>query len=282
MKIAVLSDIHGNLPALLEVSDHIERWNPDRVFIAGDIVNRGPRPFECLEFIQDKARTQGWLCTRGNHEDYVIYHSKPEAPQHGPHFELYRNSYWTYQQLNCEVSWLEALPFQISREYPKARELRVTHASMQGLQEGIYTFTKNIDLQRKISPPPSIICVGHTHRPLIRRVGETVVVNSGSVGLPFDGDTRSSYAQITWNKDKWQAKIIRLSYDRKEAELDFYRTGYITDAGPLAKLVLMEHNLAHSQLYQWNAMYKDPFLEGEISMKDAVHQFMQNPNTRYV
>jgi putative phosphoesterase len=282
MKVAVLSDIHGNLPALLEVTDHIERWKPDRVFVAGDIVNRGPRPLECLEIILKKERNQGWLSTRGNHEDYVIYHSKPEAPDSGPYFELYRNSFWTYQQLNCDVSSLKALPFQISQQYPKAGELRVTHASMQGLQEGIYTFTKNGDLKRKISPPPAIICVGHTHRPLVRHVGKTVVVNSGSVGLPFDGDPRSSYAQITWAKNRWQSKIIRLPYDRKEAELDFYRTGYLREAGPLARLVLVELNLAHSQLYQWNAIYKDPFLHGKISLTDSVRQFMQNPNTRYV
>ena len=48
MKIAVLADIHGNLPALEAVAAHVEAWQPDRVIVAGDLVNRGPRPLECL------------------------------------------------------------------------------------------------------------------------------------------------------------------------------------------------------------------------------------------
>ena len=97
MKIAILADIHSNLPALQAVVSHIEQWKPDEVMVAGDIVNRGPRPLECLEVIREKQRTDGWLVVRGNHEDYVIGHTLPDAPRRGPAFEIYRAAYWTYE-----------------------------------------------------------------------------------------------------------------------------------------------------------------------------------------
>ena len=73
VKIAVLADIHANLAALEAVSEHIEHWQPDSIAIAGDIVNRGPRPRECWGFVQERMAQDGWLVLRGNHEGYVIH-----------------------------------------------------------------------------------------------------------------------------------------------------------------------------------------------------------------
>ena len=68
MKIAVLSDIHGNLPALEAVTEHLEKWSPDIVILNGDIVNRGPLSKECLDFVLQKP----WHIIKGNHEEFVI------------------------------------------------------------------------------------------------------------------------------------------------------------------------------------------------------------------
>ena len=71
-KLAVLSDIHGNFAALQAVADHIDRWQPDAVVVAGDIVNRGPRSRDCLRFVLARAAEAGWQIIRGNHEEYVL------------------------------------------------------------------------------------------------------------------------------------------------------------------------------------------------------------------
>ena len=84
MKLAVLADIHGNFPALQAVTAHLEQWQPDRVVVAGDIVNRGPRSLDCLRFVQHKQDTQGWITVRGNHEDYVVSQAQPDTPRSGP------------------------------------------------------------------------------------------------------------------------------------------------------------------------------------------------------
>ena len=72
MRVAILADIHGNLPALEEVARQVEHLMPDLVLVAGDIVNRGPWSPECLAFVQERQAQAGWQVIRGNHEGYVI------------------------------------------------------------------------------------------------------------------------------------------------------------------------------------------------------------------
>jgi putative phosphoesterase len=276
MKIAVLADIHANLPALQAVVDHVEAWQPDYVIVAGDLVNRGPHPLECLQFVQERQRTQGWLTVRGNHEDYVITHSEPDAPRNGPALEVHRGSFWTYNKLGGDVSPLLEMPFQQNLKDSSGSEVRVVHASMRGNRDGIYPETRDETLRKQIGEPPAVLCVGHTHRPLVRWLNETLVVNAGSVGLPFDNDQRTGYAQIARSHNAWHAQIVRLDYDIAQGERDFLETNFIPDAGPLAQLVLIELRQARSMLFQWAVRFQDRALAGEISMQDSVREFLRS------
>lgn len=280
MKIAVLSDIHANLPAFEAVAAHIESWGADEVVIAGDLVNRGPRPLECFRFFQEKQRAQGWRALLGNHEAYVLKWLKPGAPRSGPKFEVHKASHWTFQQLGEAIHEVAALPKQISLPGPDGREIRFVHGSMIGDRDGIYPETSDHELAGKISPGgrtvarPALFAVGHTHRPLVRSLNGTLVVNAGSAGLPFDQDTRPSYAQITWRSGRWSAEIVRIDYDIQRAERDFEQTGFDPDAGPLVKLVRIELQQGSSQLFCWAARYQQSALAGEITMEQAVSRYL--------
>lgn len=273
-KIAVLADIHGNLPALQEVISHIDQWSPDAVVVAGDVVNRGPRPRECLQIILERQRGDGWLVVRGNHEDYVINHARPNASRSGPEFEIYQMAYWTANRLNGQVSFLEEMPFQVSLRTPCGEEIRSVHASMRGNRDGIYPDTPDDDLRLQIAPPPAVLCVGHTHRPLIRSLDSTLVVNVGSVGLPFDGDNRAAYAQLTRQEGQLEAKIIRLPYDSRRMERDFFDTGFAPDAGPISSLILVEFRHSRPFLSRWMHHYQKAVLTGDISAEKAVSEFI--------
>ena len=276
MKLAVLADIHANFAALQTVAAHIEVWRPDAVVVAGDIVNRGPRSRDCLDFVQTKQQKSGWRVVRGNHEDYVIGLDDPDAPRSGPQFEFYRPVYWAYDQLGGDVSALKKMPFALSLWTEDAAEARITHASMAGIRDGIYPQMSDEKLRQKILPPSPLLCVGHTHLPLIRRIDNTLVVNVGSVGLPFDGDTRASYSQLTLQNGAWQAEIIRLEYNLQQVKRDFYETGFIDEGGPLALMILDELQNARSLMYQWALQYKDAVLSGQITMAKSVEQFMRS------
>lgn len=275
MKLAVLADIHANFPALLAVIDHIERWQPDQVIVAGDIVNRGPSPLPCLELVQDKVKTAGWLVVCGNHEEYILNVARQRETFSEPMLEILRFTDWTYQQLHQHLDILEALPFQQSLRAPNGLEARVVHASMLGNRDGVFPRTTIDELRQKIVPAPALLCVGHTHWPLVRYVDESIVVNVGAVGLPFDRDTRASYAQITWQRGTWQPEIVRLDYDRAQAERDFIETNFMQDGGPLAELILDELRYARSNLYRWTSQFQAAILAGEINTADAVRKFVQ-------
>jgi putative phosphoesterase len=271
MKLAVLADIHANYVALQEVVAHIDRWQPDLVIVAGDIVNRGARPAECLALVQQRMQTEGWLVVRGNHEEYVISQSTPDSVRSGVAFEVFRPSYWTYCKLGCDVSALEAMPFRLELE----RGVRVTHASVRHIRDGIYMTTPAETLREQIGAPlPALFCVGHTHQPLIRSLDDTLVVNVGATGMPFDGDWHASYAQLEWRGGHWHAEIIRLSYDRAAAERDFELSGFLDEAGPLSRLMLRELQIAQGQLHSWSHQYEKAVLAGEMTMEQSVNDFL--------
>lgn len=284
MKIAVLADIHSNYVAFQAAAEHLAKWGPDHVVLAGDIVNRGPRPVECLSYFQAQATRNGWLAVRGNHEDYVIEQRDQAPSRASPAYEVHRASRWTYQRLGEDIQPLQEMPFQQSIFAPDGSELRVVHASMRGIRDGIYTDTSDSTLERQISPPPAVLCVGHTHRSLVRRLNGTLVVNAGSVGLPFDANPELAYAQITWQHGEWRAEIVRLSYDIQEARADFFTNGYYVEAGPLVKLVLIELQTAQSMLFYWSNRYQKRAEQGLISMQESVDDFIAHefgPSARH-
>ncbi len=274
MKLAVLADIHSNWRALQAVAVDIERWQPDRVVVAGDVINRGPCPVECLDFVLSMQRERGWRWVLGNHEEYVIHHAQPREPIAGPWIQIWGSSRWTYEQLNCDASMLEALPFQQSWQMPDGSEARVVHASMRGTRDGIFVETPAEVLREQIAPAPKLFVVGHTHQPLIRTLNGTLVVNAGSAGLPFDGDPRASYARLTWQHGVWNAEIVRLKYDRAQADRDFDETGFIAQAGPLARLMRVELQLARSMLYGWMCDYEAAVASGEMSLDESVKRVL--------
>ena len=226
---------------------------------------------------------EGWLVLRGNHEDYVIMHASPDAPRQGPAMEVHRASHWTYQQLGEDVSRLEG--YASSACYSQVQtsvSVQFVHGSLLGTRDGIYPETSDYSLRKKIgvdhfSPGErslALFGVGHTHRPVIRWLNGVLVVNAGSVGLPFDHDTRLAYAQLTWQEGNWRAEIIRLAYDLEQAERDFYDTGYLENAGPLTQLVQIELLTASSHLYNWAIEFQEPALKGNISVEESVEKYL--------
>jgi putative phosphoesterase len=280
MKIAVLSDIHGNLPALQTVSEDIEKWRPDLVVVNGDVVNRGPLSLDCLRFVQAQQQRHRWRVVRGNHEDYLLECALPNAPRSGPHFEVWRFAFWTYDQLNNDVTALQAMPDQFSWLAPDGSEFRVRHGSMRNNREGIYDDATDELLYHQIAPVPAVFVTAHTHRPFIRRFNDSLVVNVGSVGAPFDQDQRASYGRFTWARDGWRAEITRLPYDIAQTERDYVESGFLADAGPLAQLTLVELRRAGGLIHRWATRYQNAVLAGEIGMEQSVKELLRDEDLK--
>lgn len=284
MKIAVIADVHANFVALQTIIEHVDRWQPDHVIILGDLVNRGPRPAECLQLILDRVQSAGWLTVRGNHEEYVMQHDLPNAPRTGPAFEVHRASFWTYTRLDRRTEPLRKMPLCQRLLAPDGREAAFYHGSTLGLRDGIYPETTTSGLIDKVGlntrsptePALGLFCAGHTHRPFIHFLNGLSIVNAGSAGLPFDHDTRPAYAQLCFTHNHWQAKIIRLPYDLDAAAADFEHCGYLDGGGPLVTLVLRELLTARSHLYTWAVNYQEMALQGQISMEESVRKHLDS------
>ncbi|MCA9872623.1 MAG: metallophosphoesterase family protein [Anaerolineales bacterium] len=276
MKVAILSDIHGNSAALQSVTAHIDAWQPDHVIVNGDVVNRGPDSAGCWQFIQARQARHGWRVLGGNHEMYVCKHTRPtpDAEHRGIRADINQNSRWTYKQLDGEVAALAQLPATAVLTAPDGSRLWTTHASIRSNSDGIYPASDDDDVARQIAPATAVFVTSHIHVAYTRQVNGTLLVNTGSAGQLCDGDSRASYAQVTWQKGQWHAKIVRLPYDWAATDRAFHDSGFLAETGPVAWLIYLEWKTAVPLLPAWRAAYFDAVVAGHIPLERSVTDFL--------
>ncbi len=235
-KIAVFADIHGNLPALEAVLADLEQQAPDEVLVGGDLVGRGPRG----SAVVGEIRRRGWETIRGNHEEYLLGFRNENVPPEWLHLEEWAAARWMAAELSeDDVEYLSALPFSVRSK--TMSKLLLTHGSPKGTSDGLGPWTRSGKLDRLLDEiEGSVLVCGHTHRPMIRELNRGMVVNVGSVGLPFNGDRRAQYAMLDNAGGKCRVELRRVEYDL-EATLETYRSaGFLEAGGVTAQLLRLE------------------------------------------
>jgi predicted phosphodiesterase len=275
MKLAILSDIHGNWPALEATVADIDAWRPDIVLVNGDVVNDGPSNPACWRYIAHRGRSDGWRVLRGNHEEYVAEWREPTMPLEGPAYDLVRLSHWTYAQLNGDVGELATLPDHWEWTAPDGSTLIAMHGTLLGNRAGVYPFTTDEDARARIAAGAGVFVTAHTHVPHLRLLDGTQVVNVGSVGVPGDGDGRAAYGRLTWTQTRgWSAEIARVAYDRAAAERDYFTSGFLEEAGPEAELSLVQFRMSRDVRTRWTAADRRRILAGELTVADSLRRFL--------
>lgn len=198
MKIAILSDIHGNLSAFEAVIADMP--SIDVIVCCGDIVGYYPDVNEVCALL----RKMGVFSVRGNHDAYVVRELDPN-----PSLASALRVEWTREQLDSvNRNWLKSLPTEIHFNWDHLT-LIVRHASPWDEETYLYensTLLKKIEIQTD-----EILALGHTHFPMIKSIGNGILVNPGSVGQPRDGRSEASYAMLsTGNRIP---EIRRVVYD---------------------------------------------------------------------
>jgi predicted phosphodiesterase len=268
MKIAVLSDVHGNRPALQVVLEDMQRWQP----VNGDLINRGPCSLQVLQLLLQTYPQSTFL--KGNHESFVIACGTKDEPRTGPIYEIRRFTHWTYAQMGQETSRIAAWDDSLDLDDLDGGSLHITHGTRLGNRDGITPRTKDHELPDKLGDKRDLFITSHTHWPFIREFNGTTVVNSGSVGSPFDSDYRASYIQLSFSRGRWYAEIIRLDYDRVLTELDYKQSGFMDAGGPITRIMLMELRHSRGLIAHWMRNYEAAVLGGEITLEQSVERHL--------
>lgn len=181
MKIAFISDIHGNFKALEAVFDDISSQDIDKVICLGDVATLGPQPRQVLK----KLRVLGIECIKGNHDEAVFDIDNLEKYKIPP--LLSDTIKWCSDQLGDEeFSFLRSFKPSIKITVNNKNTLLAYHGTTNSSNIGILPETSEYDIESLIPEPDiSIMVGGHTHLQMDRVVGKTRIISVGSVGCPF-------------------------------------------------------------------------------------------------
>jgi putative phosphoesterase len=231
MRLAVVSDIHGNLTALEAVVADLRRRAPDLVVHGGDLALMGPRPAEVV----DRVRELGWRGVVGNTDELLWRPGEHQrqlerAPVLAALLALLFDAYApdTRERLgDARLAWLAALPAEYGTD-----QLTVVHAQPGDLWRAPKPDASDTELSSTYaSLEADQVAYGHIHRPFVRVIDGMTIANAGSVGMPWDGDPRASYLLI----DGGVAEVVRVTYDI-ETEARVLHTAGHPDADRLAEM----------------------------------------------
>ena len=208
MRIAFISDIHGNLEALERTLEKVHELQSDRIYCLGDIVGYGPYPNECVTIVRERCTA----VVQGNHDSGVIGTTPLDE------FNSYGQAAieWTTARLTtAHRRYLESLPLILTEG-----NLTLTHASPYKPKEWMYVVTWP-QAKLAFTAFKSQLCfIGHTHRPLIIGEDQSVdafnnrgrfLINVGSVGQPRDGFKEASFGFL--DTKAWTCEILRVAYN---------------------------------------------------------------------
>ena len=222
MKIAVISDIHGNMDALEAVLEDIKLTECDKIYALGDYAMAGPEPIRTVEWFRQNKDKHNITMIQGNTDlmiaDYspdVYSQLKNAAPVMA---EAMKNDYagLTVEQLE----FLKNLPVQLELEEDGIKILLV-HGSPRRNNEDILPDTPLDAVEEMVKfTDANIILCGHTHIPCgFQTTKKQTVVNAGSVGRPFTARPDSCYLTITIENGKYVFEHRFVQYDNKAASI---------------------------------------------------------------
>jgi putative phosphoesterase len=230
-KIAIVSDIHGNILALEKVVADIETRQVDGVFNLGDHISGPLYPKETLDFL----RKQDWVQLLGNHDRQLI---SQNPQQHG------LSDSYAFSCLNdADLDWLRTLPASVMVE----NQFFLFHGTpssdttylLETVEHGRARLATQAEIAQRLDGAMSqIMLCGHTHIPRVVELAQDIlVVNPGSVGLPaYDDETpeyhvmetgspHARYAILEYKNSNWQAELISVGYDAQQAAQQARRNG---------------------------------------------------------
>ncbi|MDD3012836.1 MAG: metallophosphoesterase family protein [Candidatus Gastranaerophilales bacterium] len=222
MKIAVLSDIHGNLDALQAVLIDIKSLDINKIFICGDLAVAGPEPVETVDYIIELTKKYDVTIIQGNTDEMVIKSTgSPEDKYTPPNKIMAEAVKYAQKVLRADQKeFLMELPETYSEKIGNLSVIFV-HGSPRRNNEDILPDMPLEKVKEMIeSTKENIIFCGHTHLPVIYHIGKQTVVNVGSVGRPFTEKPKACYTVLDYPDLSGSKFVIDqrfIAYDQESA-----------------------------------------------------------------
>lgn len=212
--VAVITDVHANLPALQAALARIEELGIERLYCGGDLVGYGPHPNEVCRLIEERE-----IPTIYGNYDYSIARGLDDCgcayvTQHDRDLGQ-RSVAWTLEHTDRRSKdFMLGLPFDLRFELGP-RQVHLVHGSPRKVNEYLFE-EKPARLYERLAAAEAadVLAFGHTHKPWIHEFGGVLFVNCGSVGKPKDGDPRGAFAILVLDEGQQvRASIERVPYD---------------------------------------------------------------------
>ena len=270
MRLAVLSDIHGNLAALEAVLEHAEREQVDGYVVIGDVVIGAPDSVLCWERVAELKCP----VVRGNHEGYLAVFGTGAAPAafSTPQFAPVA---WAAQRFGNETrEMLGALPLSVT--LPEVPDVRFVHASLCNDRDNVDAYTPEPELAAMFSNlTERCVFRGHNHIAATRLWHKHTLYTVGSVGIPLGGVTKAQYAVLERHAGTWHPTFYAVPYDVEATLKRFHDTGYLDEAGPMAHLFYREVATATHQFNPFWRGYERCSEGGRLGLEAAVRNFIR-------
>ena len=225
MRIALLSDVHGNPIALDAVLADVQaQGGVDTYWVLGDLAAIGYDPVGALERLAGLPNVR---CARGNTDRYVVTGERPNPAFAAVESDLRllpllvdvaQSFAWTQGAVAATgwLEWLAALPFEQRAVLPDGARLLGVHASPGSDERGVHPGLSDAELKSLFADcAADLVCVGHTHWPMELHVDSVHVVNLGSVSNPLPPDLRASYIILEADDAGYRLQQRRVDYDHQ-------------------------------------------------------------------
>lgn len=216
MKVAVISDIHGNMQALEAIINDYKNQNCEKVLCLGDLAMAGPQPVEAVNFVKE----QNWEIIQGNTDKMIAEFSDKILSNVKSAFPIMGNALENDAEIlnDAQKSYLKTLPAQKELTIEGVKVLMV-HGSPRKNNEDILPDRPIEEIEEIIaSTDADLILCGHTHIPCGYQTSKKqTVVNVGSVGRPFTDNAMACYAVIDFNSGGFSVEHRFVDYDREKA-----------------------------------------------------------------
>jgi putative phosphoesterase len=224
-RVAVITDIHANLPALQAALTRVDELGIETVYCGGDLVGYGPHPNDVCALIAERA-----IPTIYGNYDYAIARDLEDCgcayvTQHDR--ELGEQSVaWTLERTEQGAKdFMRELPFDLRFDVGATR-VHLVHGSPRKVNEYLFE-DKPARLYERLAgaEESDVLVFGHTHKPWVHEYGGVLFVNCGSVGKPKDGDARGAFAVLEAGAQGVEVTIERVEYDAEAVAAEVRAAG---------------------------------------------------------